>query len=213
MLIRRTAIGLILALLVALPVMAQTEEPKPRTVWDSIDLMFGEAAYDKGDYVKAARQFRIAAEKYNSWSDVAMFRLGLLYVKGQGVPQDYAEAVKWFRRAANRRNAAAQLALGNAYGRSLGVTQDNAEAVKWFRKAAEQGHAQAQLYLGIRYASGEGVPQDYVLAHMWYSLSAAIGHQDGAKARAAIATLMTPAQIAEAQKLAREWWAKHPNKK
>ena len=93
------------------------------------------------------------------------------------------------------------------------MTQDNAEAVKWFRKAAEQGHAQAQLYLGIRYASGEGVPQDYVLAHMWYSLSAAIGHQDGAKARAAIATLMTPAQIAEAQKLAREWWAKHPNKK
>ena len=93
---------------------------------------------------------------------------------------------------------------------AYGVPQDYAEALKWYRLAADQGHASAQCNLGVMYANGEGVPQDYVRAHMWFNLSAAQGDQDAAKNRDDVAKRMTPAQIAEAQKLAREWQPKRP---
>ena len=98
------------------------------------------------------------------------------------------------------------------YHQGRGVPQDYAEAVKWYHKAAERGLAEAQANLGILYAKGRGVPQDYVYAYMWLSLSAAKGDKDGTKARDLVAKLMPPAQIAEAQKLTREWWVKQ-NKK
>jgi TPR repeat protein len=64
----------------------------------------------------------------------------------------------------------------------------------------------AQAYLGILYKRGEGVPQDYVQAHMWFNLAASHENMSGAvELRDEIASKMTPAQIAEAQKLAREW--------
>jgi TPR repeat protein len=85
-------------------------------------------------------------------------------------------------------------------------------AASWYRKAADQGHAGAQYQLGYMYANGWGVPQDYILAHMWCNLSAARtsdvsgkGDRRAAKIRDEVAAKMTPAQIAEAQKLAREW--------
>jgi uncharacterized protein len=78
-------------------------------------------------------------------------------------------------------------------------------AVKWFRKAAEQGDAKGQLSLGIMYGDGTGVPQDYVEAHKWYNLAAVEGTENASKFRDIIAKKMTPEQIAEAQKLAREW--------
>ena len=90
---------------------------------------------------------------------------------------------------------------------------DYAVALEQIRPLAEQGHALAQYSLGFMYAKGHGVPQDYVLAHMWFSLSAAKGHKDGPKARDIVATRMTRTQTAKAQKLAREWRAKHPKKK
>ncbi len=71
--------------------------------------------------------------------------------------------------------------------------------------AAEQGHASAQYYLGLMYGEGQGVPQDYVQAHMWFNLAGAQGDKEAAKARDHVAGLMTPAQLAEAQRLAREW--------
>jgi hypothetical protein len=75
----------------------------------------------------------------------------------------------------------------------------------WYRKAAEQGHAVAKLFLGIMYAEGLGVPQDYVRAYMWFSLSAAQGEQRAVKKLEMVESKMTPAQISEAQKLARDW--------
>jgi hypothetical protein len=128
-----------------------------------------------------------------------------MYAKGQGVPQDYAEAVKWYRLAANQGDAFAQFHLGLMYAKGQGVPQDYAEAVKWYRLAANQGAAIAQFNIGLMYAEGDGVPQDYVGAHMWFNLSAAGGDQDAVKSRDEVAQRMTPAQIAEAQKLAREW--------
>jgi TPR repeat protein len=75
--------------------------------------------------------------------------------------------------------------------------------------AADQGHANAQSNLGLMYRDGEGVPKDYVQAHMWFNLSSAASSEPSrsmiAENRNAVAEKMTPAQIAEAQKLAREW--------
>ena len=59
------------------------------------------------------------------------------------------------------------------------------------------------------YADGAGVPQDNVLASIWFNLAAAQGNEDGQKGRDLVASQMTPDQIAEAQRMAREWMAKH----
>ena len=76
------------------------------------------------------------------------FETGNKYYYGKGVPKDYHEALKWYRKAANRGHANAQNSLGLMYQNGRGVPQDYSEAVKWFRKAADQGHADAQNSLG-----------------------------------------------------------------
>ena len=69
----------------------------------------------------------------------AQNNLGNMYANGQGVCQDYAEAVQWYRNAAEQGHAQAQNNLGLMYANGQGVRQDYAEAVQWFLKAAEQG--------------------------------------------------------------------------
>jgi TPR repeat protein len=82
--------------------------------------------------------------------------------------------------------------------------RDYATAVRIIRPLAEQGDARAQYTLGVFYDNGLGVPQDRVTSYMWFDLSAAQGKEGAAAFRDLIARRMTPAQIAEAQKLARE---------
>jgi hypothetical protein len=135
----------------------------------------------------------------------AQAQLGLFFATGKGVPQDYAAAESWWRKAAEHGDGDSQCSLGVIYHEGKGVPKDYAAAASWFRKAAEQGHASAQLNLGKMSAMGQGVPQDYVIAHMWFNLAAARGHKNAVKVRDMVAARMTPAQIAEAQKLAREW--------
>ena len=90
------------------------------------------------------------------------------------------------------------------YYNGQGVQQDYAEAAKWTRKAAEQGYAPAQADLGVLYWNGQGVQQDVVLAYVWLSLAAA--HEPGAVGeRDVVASQMTPEEIAEAKRLARDW--------
>ena len=135
----------------------------------------------------------------------AQSNLGTLIRDGQGVAQDDTEAVMWFRKAADQGDAVAEFLLGNQYAFGKGVPQDYSEAMSWFRKAAEQGHPRAMHDLGVIYAKGLGVPQDYVRAHMWFSLSAAQGEQMAVKTLEMAERMMTPTQITEAQKLARDW--------
>ena len=132
--------------------------------------------------------------------------------EGQAAYQrgDYATALREFRPLAEQGNALAQNKLGYMYRNGIGVTQDYAEAVKWYRKAAEQGYAKAQFNLGIMYDNGLGVPQDYAQAHMWFNFAASSfppgkDRDKALKERDRVAKKMTPAQISEAQKLAREW--------
>ena len=142
----------------------------------------------------------------------AQGRLGVAYSIGLGVPKDYAQAVHWSRKAADQGDATGQHNLGSEYSIGRGVPKDYAQAVHWFRKAADQGDANGYLLLGAMYHNGTGVPQDYVTAHKWYNLAASvfpaseIKQRNNAVAhRDRVAALMTPVQIAEAQRLAREW--------
>jgi len=100
------------------------------------------------------------------------YNLGLCYANGQGATQDYAEAVKWFHKAADQGNAYAQYNLGLCYGIGQGVTQDYTEAVKWYRKAADQGNAYAQFNLGVCYDRDQGVTQNYAEAVKWFRKAA-----------------------------------------
>ena len=119
---------------------------------------------------------------------------------------NYATAVRVTRSLAEQGDAEAQTLLGGIYSYGVGVPQDHAEALKWYRLAANQNFAEAQFNLGLMYAQGNGVvPPDNVLAHMWLNLSAAQGLKQAETSRDRVQRLMTPAQIAEAQKLAREW--------
>lgn len=139
----------------------------------------------------------------------AQTALGIIYTQGRGVPRDFVEATKWFRRAAEQGDANAQFNLGFRFVVGIGVTQDQMEGVKWYRLAADQGHADAQFHLGLMYAVGFGVSQDYVQAHMWLNLATANStlddYRDRASYRDEVARKMTASQIAEAHKLAREF--------
>jgi TPR repeat protein len=204
------------------------------------------------DDAEAARWYGKAADQGNP---EAQFNLGTLYANGQGVPQDnrrahhyfalaatqlsgetraqavknrdilaarvtedalaafadgdYTTALRLLRPLAEQGHAGAQAYIGAMYHQGQGAPQDPAEAARWYRKAAEQGHASAQNNLGVLCAHGQGVPRDQVAAYKWLSL--AVSRYSGAErdkaARilASVAAVMTPAQIAEAQQLAREW--------
>jgi TPR repeat protein len=145
--------------------------------------------------------------------EMAINLLAVFYDAGS----DYAEEVKWLRKGAERGNASFQRQLGTMYVHGQGIPQDYAEAVRWFRKAANQDNAMAQFNLGIAYATGDGLPKDNVQAHMWFNLAASHPYwtrdpslekkrrEKAVAARDEVAAKMTSAQIAEAQRLAREW--------
>jgi TPR repeat protein len=136
--------------------------------------------------------------------------IGDAYYYGHWVTRDYAAAARWYRRAAASGNALAQGTLGDMYYYGRDVPQDFASAARWWQLAADQGVALAQLNLSVLYANGDGVEQDYVKSHMYANLAAAQlppgdDHAIASKNRDIIAKAMTPAQLAEAQRLAREW--------
>jgi TPR repeat protein len=161
------------------------------------------AAEKRGDYTTAIKLLRPLAE---SGDVVAQFNVGVSYANGFGVPKNELEALKWFRKAAERGYAIAQNRLGNISN----LSKQYADAAAWYRKAADQGHAPAQTSLGLLYEGGLGLPQDYVEALKWYSLAASQStdpkQRDFAvKNYNAAALNMTPTQIAEAKKLAQIW--------
>jgi TPR repeat protein len=166
------------------------------------DYKAGEDASNRGDYATALREWRPLAEQGDAR---AQYNLGVLYRKGRGVPQDDVQARRWYEKAAAQGQAKAQYNLGTLYLNGGGVPKDYQQALRWFRMAADQGEALAQTKIGIMYDEGQGVPHDFVQAHKWYNLAATNGDKPAAELRDALAKQMTPAQIAEAQQLAREW--------
>jgi hypothetical protein len=159
------------------------------------------------DDVEAARWFRLAADQGVT---EAQYNLGIMYANGNGVPEDDVEAARWFRLAADQGFASAQYNIGYMYANGNDVPEDDVEAVRWFRLAADQGDSDAQVSLGISYVLGEGVPKDDVQAYMWFNLAAAQGKATAREARSRIEKSMTREQIAEGQRMSREWIARHP---
>jgi len=102
------------------------------------DFQAGVEAYQKGDYVEAAKQWRPLAEEGDA---LAQYNLGLLYLDGHGVPQSLAEAANWFRRAAEQDYTEAQHNLGAMYGSGQGVKRDYVQAYKWLNICAAKGNA------------------------------------------------------------------------
>jgi hypothetical protein len=105
----------------------------------------------------------------------AEFSVGLLYVRGQGIPIDYVEAANWIRKAADKGHAEAQGSLGAMYELGRGVPQDNEQAMIWFHRSADQGFAWAQNRLGVEYSEGTRVPLDEAVATGWFLKAAQQG--------------------------------------
>jgi hypothetical protein len=124
-----------------------------------------------------------------------------MYLNGDGVPKNDAEAVRWFRLAAEQGYAIAQNNLGRMYRNGDGVPENDAEAVKWFRLAAEQGIAIAQSNLGFTYANGFGVPQNNFMAYVWWSVAAAQGNEPARTYRNAVSAQLTPTLLGQAKQI------------
>jgi len=153
------------------------------------------------DQEAAARWYRKAADQGNCEGQLM---LAAAFNEGSGVPKDYEEAAKWYRKAADQDDdpgaPIAQVELGKCYYRGEGVTQDFAEAARWFRRGADQGDKSAQERLAVCYSRGEGVIKDYVQAYKWFNLASAHGHEGARRSLSALEKLMTPDQVAEAQR-------------
>ena len=135
-----------------------------------------EASSDSNEWIKGncvrITSWQKAAELNDPQGQVL---LGLCLYFGHGIKQNYSEAFKWIRMAADQGLARAQNYLGVCYDHGRGVKEDKKEAFKWFRMAAEQGYADAQSQLGYCYASGEGVEEDKKEAIKWFRMAAEQG--------------------------------------
>ena len=124
--------------------------------------------------------------------------------------RSFEESVRRYTQAAEQGESKSQNNLGLIYETGRGVLQNYQKAAKWYKKAAEQGNPKPQNNLGIMYSKARGVPQNYVEAHKWLNLAASRlgpgGNFKQAKFnRDRLERKMNPDEIAQAQKLAREW--------
>ncbi len=118
--------------------------------------------------VEDAKASHVNAEHGDAAAELT---LAHMYYYGWGVPQDYIEAARWYRKAADQGNAKGQYGLGYMYYHGQGLPQDYIEAARWYRKAADQADPRAEVNLALTYYNGQGVPQDYAELHRSRPLS------------------------------------------
>lgn len=154
-------------------------------------------AFDEaGHAVMAARWYGEAARK--GYVEAAS-RLGIMCIKGEGVPQDKTAGVKWFRLAAEHGEPTAQFNLASCYFNGTGVNRNLTHAVQWCLEAAERNLPDAQYLMGVLYGRGEGVTQDYVKSFKWVSMAAAHGHPQARQSLETLMRVMTPEQMVRAR--------------
>jgi TPR repeat protein len=112
----------------------------------AVDLVSAQAAYDKGEYEEAFKQFLSMAESGNS---LAMSSTGVMYDMGQGTKKDYDKAIEWYKKSADAGNQFGQFNLGTMYYMGTGVQKDMVQACKWFVLATRQGNGQARIHMHI----------------------------------------------------------------
>jgi TPR repeat protein len=133
---------------------------------------------------------------------IAQYEMALRYADGEGVPQNYRDAMAWFTIAAANGNDNAQWKLGLGYIKGIGVPHDERKAVVWFKRAANHGDIRAQSALSDLYLNGRGVPRDYVRAYTWATI--ATGENDNDRLRV-IGSRMTAVQIEDAHRRISSW--------
>jgi uncharacterized protein len=166
-------------------------------------------------YLKAAEQNEIGllAKYMGDVSGVAESQrnLGYMYQSGEGVSKDAQEAFKWFLKAAKNGSDAAQFEVAEAYNSGVGVLQDKQEAFNWYQKAANGGYKPAQIKLAQFYLgqvnSPANSPENRIAAHVWLNLAAAQGYEDATQLRTSLVRKMSPKEIAEAQRQAKDYSA------
>jgi hypothetical protein len=135
----------------------------------------------------------------------AQYEMGLRYADGEGMPQNYQDAMAWFAKAAQNGNDRAQWKLGLGYMKGIGVLLDERTAVAWFKRAANQGEIRAQSALSDAYLSGRGIPRDYVRAYTWAAISAGVRENDSYRLKF-IGSRMTAGEIEDARRRISVWW-------
>jgi TPR repeat protein len=141
----------------------------------------------------------------NAGDPTAQYEMAVRYADGEGVPQNYQDAMAWFAKAAANGNEKAQWKLGLGYIKGIGVPHDEREAVIWFKRAANRGDIRAQSALSDVYLSGRGVPRDYVRAYTWANIAAGLGENDNDRLKA-IRSRMAAIQIEDADRRTSIWW-------
>lgn len=139
--------------------------------YKQVDSQFN-SLYDNKRYREAYRMI----DKVDAGNVEIAFKIGVMYNKGLGVAKNFDEALKWYRKAAERGYAPAQRNLAIMYDTGSGCAENDAEALKWYRKAAEQGDAEAQSNLGAMYHMGLGCEKNYHEAAKWYRKAAEQGN-------------------------------------
>jgi hypothetical protein len=135
---------------------------------------------------------------------IAQYEMALRYADGEGVPQNYREAMAWFAKAAANGNDKAKWKLGLGYIKGIGVPHDERKAVLWLKRAANHGDIRAQSALSDLYLSGRGVPRDYVRAYTWASIATGLRGNNNDRLRV-IGSRMTAAQIEDARRRISSW--------
>ena len=186
----------------------QTVQQEKPVSAEAAQLEEAKNAESRGDWAMAVKLFRPLADQGNA---SAQNNLGFIYEYARGVPKDFAEALKWYRRAADQGDATGESNLAGMYLMGQGVPLNYEESLNLYRKAAAQRFPGAFLNLGHMYLHGSGVPVDLVQAYMWYRLAtdpatAHLSVRQSADSRLDyLKQNMTPDQIAEAERRARDW--------
>lgn len=162
-----------------------------------------------GSYVYASDDLNAIQQSAKQGDAGAQSNLGFRYATGQGVAQDYQQAMAWYLKAADQGHAEAQYYLGIGYAHGYGVQQDFKQAVVWYRKAAEQGDAYAQMALGVMYLRGDGIPQDTSHSYLWFSVAVVNGNSKATELRELVAQKLSRVQLETMQKLAGQYFEKY----
>ena len=167
---------------------------------DAAEIGEAVAAAHRGEYATALRRLSPLAEEGDAR---AQFDIGFMHAYGWGVPSNPAEAITWYRKAADQGLQIAQHFLGIAYVNGEGVRPDDAEAARWFARAAVQGFSQAQYMLGLMTMYGRGVPKDLVQGYAFIVMAGRGGVRSAARTVRNLE--LTDAQRVQAQEIIDHW--------
>ena len=137
------------------------------------------------EYVEPVRmsgEVKLLLDLAQKGLDEAQYNLGVCYEHGDGIKQDFKQAVYWYQKSADQGFARAQYNLGVCYYNGYGVAEDHEKAAQLFRVAAEQGHMNAQFNYGVCCFNGDGVEENMIRGAEWLMKAAAQGHPGAKKA-------------------------------